>query len=145
MGRGDPRARPACDPPSMDANPIPDGSSSDGPATISVRDRLLVEWVAQAKVGDPLPPPWSDSRTPLQSVVRTLIMLGVIDTPDRDASLASIARDASAAARVWLQDNPPAPSAPAPELQPPPWADRDGLGGSALEIAQRRREASQDG
>jgi len=129
----------------MDANPIPDGSSTEGPATISVRDRLLVEWVAQAKVGDPLPPPWSDSRTPLQSVVRTLIMLGVIDTPDRDASLASIARDASAAARVWLQDHPAPPQAPAPEVQPPPWADRERLGGSALEIAQRRRDTPQDG
>ena len=129
----------------MDANPIPDGSSSAGPATISVRDRLLVEWVAQAKVGDALPPPWSDSRSPLQSVVRTLIMLGVIDTPAPDASLASIARDASAAARVWLEDNPPAPQAPAPEIERPPWADRERLGGSALEIAQRRRETPQDG
>jgi hypothetical protein len=131
----------------MDANPIPDGSSTEGPATLSVRDRLLVEWVAQAKVGDPLPPPWSDSRTPLRSVVRTLIMLGVIDTPDADASLASIARDASAAARVWLQDHPAAPQQPAPEIEPPPWANRDQLGGSALEIAQRqrRRDTPPDG
>jgi hypothetical protein len=128
----------------MDANPIPDGSSSEGPATISVRDRLLVEWAAQAKVGDPLPPPWSDSRTPLQSVVRTLITLGVIDRPAPDASLASIARDASAAARVWLEAHPPAPQGPAPEMQPPPWADREGLGGSALEIAQRRRDTPPD-
>jgi hypothetical protein len=129
----------------MDANPIPDGSSSQGPPTMSVRDRLLVEWVAQAKVGDPLPPPWSDSRTPLQSVVRTLIMLGVIDRPDPDASLASIARDASVAARDWLEANPPPPPGPAPEIEPPPWADRDGLGGSALEIARRRRETPPDG
>jgi hypothetical protein len=128
----------------MDANPIPDGSSSAGPPTISVRDRLLVEWVAQAKVGDPLPPPWSDSRRPLHSVVRTLIMLGVIDRPEPDASLASIARDASAAARDWLEAHPPAPQGPAPEIEPPPWADRQGLDGSALEIAQRRRETPHD-
>lgn len=128
----------------MDADPIPDGSSSEAPATISVRDRLLIEWVAQAKVGDPLPPPWSDSRTPLQSVVRSLIMLGVIERPAPDASLASIARDASAAARVWLEANPAAARGPAPELEQPPWANRERLGGSALEIAQRQREAAQE-
>ena len=130
----------------MDANPIPDGSSSEGPAPISVRDRLLIEWVAQAKVGDPLPPPWSDSRSPLQAVVRTLILLGVIDRPEPDTSLATIARDASAAARAWLEANPAGPQQPAPDVEAPPWADRERLGGSALEIAQRerRRESSQD-
>lgn len=125
----------------MDPNPIPDGTPVrvDAPAPMSVRDRLLVEWVAQAKVGDPLPPPWSDARSPLQSVVRTLVMLGVIERPDPGAALASIARDASAAARVWLQQHPaPPPSAP-PELATPPWADRAHLGGSALELAQRAR------
>ena len=72
-------------------------------------------------------------------------MLGVIDRPDPDASLASIARDASAAARVWLEAHPAPPQGPAPEIEQPPWADREGLGGSALEIAQRRRETPPDG
>jgi len=130
----------------MDPNPIPDGSSSEGPQTISVRDRLLIEWVAQAKVGDPLPAPWSDSRTPLQSVVRTLVMLGVIERPDPDTPLAQVARDASAAARVWLEAHPADPEPAPPELEQPPWANREGLGGSALEIAQRRRaEAAEEG
>lgn len=108
----------------MDPNPIPEGSSepAEDRPPISLRDRLLVEWVAQAKVGDPLPEPWSYSRTPLASVVRTLIMLGVIERPEPDASLASIAQDASVAACRWLQDNPPAPPRPAPELPRPPWA-----------------------
>ena len=107
----------------MDPNPIPDGSSTpaDEPRPISLRDRLLVEWVAQAKVGDPLPEPWSYSRTPLASVVRTLIMLGVVERPDPDASLASIARDASAAACEWLEHNPAPPPRPAPEPPRPPW------------------------
>ena len=111
---------------------------------MSVRDRLLVEWVAQAKVGDPLPPPWSDSKSPLQSVVRTLTMLGIIDRPDPETPLAAVARDASAAARAWQEAHPPGPEQPAPELEQPPWANREGLGGSALEIAQRRRARSPD-
>jgi len=73
---------------------------------VSPRDRMLVEWVAQAKVGDALPPPWSYSRSPLESVVRTLAMLGVIERPEPDASWAAIARDASAAAQVWLEQYP---------------------------------------
>jgi hypothetical protein len=129
----------------VDPNPIPDGSSTEAPAPISVRDRLLIEWVAQAKVGDPLPPPWSDSRSPLRSVVRTLMLLGVIEAPDPDTPLATVARDASAAARVWLEAHPPEPEGPAPEVEPPPWADRDHLGGSALEIAQRRRAQPPEG
>jgi hypothetical protein len=129
----------------VDANPIPDGSSTETAGTISVRDRLLIEWVAQAKVGDALPPPWSDSRSPLRSVVRTLIMLGVIENPDPGTPLATVASDASAAARVWLEAHPPEPEGPAPDVEPPPWADRAHLGGSALEIAQRRRAASPEG
>jgi len=47
---------------------------------ITPRDRMLVEWVAQAKVGDPLPAP--------------------------DVDGAAVARDASAAAPVWLEQHP---------------------------------------
>ena len=61
----------------------------DHVARVTPRDRLLVEWVAQAKVGDELPPPWSYSRTPLYSVVRTLMLIGVIGKPDPDTPLAT--------------------------------------------------------
>ncbi|MEA2194611.1 MAG: hypothetical protein QOG42_1045 [Solirubrobacteraceae bacterium] len=115
-----PAARAAvCDPVRVDFNAIPNGARVrvDEPAPIGVRDRLLVEWVAQAKVGDELPPPWSYSRTPLQSVVRTLMLIGVIGRPDPGKPLAEVAREASVAARAWLEANPPAPLADAP---PPP-------------------------
>ena len=68
---------------------------------------MLVEWVAQAKVGDALPAPWSYASRPLESVVRTLAMLGVIGRPEPGADWAAIARDASAAAQTWLERHPP--------------------------------------
>lgn len=104
----------------MDFNAIPNGTRVrvDGPAPIGVRDRLLVEWVAQAKVGDPLPPPWSYSRTPLHSVVRTLMLIGVIGKPHPDKPLAEVAAEASVAARAWLEANPPEPLKDAPPPQP---------------------------
>jgi len=73
---------------------------------VTPRDRMLVEWVAQAKVGDALPPPWSYARSPLESVVRTLATLGVIERPGPDASWAAVARDASVAAQAWLDEHP---------------------------------------
>ena len=73
---------------------------------VTPRDRMLVEWVAQAKVGDALPPPWSYARSPLESVVRTLALLGVIPRPAPGADWAAIAREASAAAKVWLERHP---------------------------------------
>ena len=79
----------------------------DRTAPITVRDRMLVEWVAQAKVGDPLPAPWSYARSPLQSVVLTLATLGVIDRPEPGASWAAAAREASSAAQAWLEAHPP--------------------------------------
>ncbi len=38
---------------------------------VTPRDRMLVEWVAQVKVGDPLPAAMVYARSPLESVVRT--------------------------------------------------------------------------
>jgi hypothetical protein len=89
----------------------------DHVARVTPRDRLLVEWVAEAKVGDALPPPWSYSRTPLYSVVRTLMLIGVIGKPDPETPLATVAREASVAARAWLESNPPEPLADAPPSQ----------------------------
>jgi len=74
---------------------------------VSANERRLVEWVAQAKVGDSLPAPWSTARNPLESVIRTLADLGVIGRPAPDADRAAIARHASVAARAWLDEHPP--------------------------------------
>jgi len=73
---------------------------------VTPRDRMLVEWVAQAKVGDALPAPWSYASRPLESVVRSLAIIGVIDPPAPDADWAAIARAASPAAQRWLEQHP---------------------------------------
>lgn len=79
-----------------------------GPEGPSLRHRLLVEWVAQASVGDPLPEPWSYASDPLESMIRTLQELGVIDRPEPGTALADVARGATVAARTWLDEHPPA-------------------------------------
>lgn len=86
--------------------PAPRHVRVDHVPPVTPRDRMLVEWVAQAKVGDPLPTPWSYASRPLESVVRTLAIIGVIDRPAPDADWASIARGASAAAQQWLEQHP---------------------------------------
>jgi hypothetical protein len=78
----------------------------DEPPRVLLGERLLVEWVANAKVGDPFPEPWSNAANPRESIIRTLVALGVITPPAPDASMASIARDASVAARAWLERHP---------------------------------------
>lgn len=81
------------------------------PVRVSPKDRLLVEWVAQAKVGDPLPAPYCYASSPLESVIRNLAILGVIPRPGPDQTWASMAVAASAAAQVWLEAHPPADDA----------------------------------
>lgn len=78
---------------------------------VSLKDRHLVEWVAQAKVGDAFPDPWKWASDPIESILRTLVQLGVIERPAPDADLAAVARDAAVAAQAWLEANPPAPPA----------------------------------
>ncbi|MGI8731629.1 MAG: hypothetical protein ACR2LK_16875 [Solirubrobacteraceae bacterium] len=78
------------------------------PGEVSVGDRRLVEWVAQASVGDPFPEPFSWARDPLQSMILTLIGLGVMEKPAPGTDWAQVAGEASAAARVWLEENPDA-------------------------------------
>ena len=78
----------------------------DEPPRVALRERLLVEWVASAKVGDPFPEPWSNAMNPRESIIRTLVMLRVIELPAADADMAAVAREASAAARAWLEQNP---------------------------------------
>ena len=48
---------------------------------VSLGDRMLVEWVAQASVGDEFPDPFRWARNPLQSVILTLADLGVHGAP----------------------------------------------------------------
>ena len=90
----------------------------DAVPRVTVRERMLVDWVAEAKVGDELPPPWSYSRTPLYSVVRTLMLIGVIGKPDPETPLATVAQEASVAARAWLEANPANPSEPSEPSEP---------------------------
>ena len=78
----------------------------DGPPRVLLSERLLVEWVATAKVGDPFPEPWSNARDPRESILRTLVQLGVIAPPARDAAMAQVAQQAGAAARAWLERHP---------------------------------------
>jgi len=79
---------------------------------VSAKDRHLVEWVAAAKVGDAIPAPWSYARSPLESMVRTLAGLGVIESAPQDSNWAALARTAGPAARAWLEQHPPAGAPP---------------------------------
>ncbi len=78
----------------------------DEPPRVALRERLLVEWVANAKVGDPFPEPWCNAMNPRESIIRTLVMLGVIKLPAPDTSMAQVAQEASVAARTWLEQHP---------------------------------------
>ncbi|HEX4364844.1 MAG TPA: hypothetical protein VHZ75_09875 [Solirubrobacteraceae bacterium] len=91
-------------------------SSADAGERIALSDRLLVEWVATAKPGDPFPEPWSHSHAPLRSIVRQLVGLGIIAQPAADASVAEIARVSTAAAKLWLDAHPP-------QQRPGEWRD----------------------
>jgi hypothetical protein len=74
---------------------------------VSAKDRHLVEWVAQATVGDQIPAPWCYASRPLESMVRTLAILGVIPSAAQGSDWAAIARGAGPAAREWLAAHPP--------------------------------------
>jgi len=74
-----------------------------GPAPVRQRDRALVEWVAAAAPGDRFPEPWRWARSPNQSVILTLVDLGVIASPAPGTELSEVVRDASVAARAWLE------------------------------------------
>jgi len=85
-------------------------------------DRKLIEWVAKAAVGDAFPEPWSYSSSPLESVVLTLSDVGVMARPARGTEWAAIAREATASAQRWLEENPPPPPR---TYTPPPSFRRD--------------------
>jgi hypothetical protein len=103
-----------------------DTPSSTGavPDRVRLSDRLLVEWVATAKPGDPFPEPWCQAHAPLRAIVSQLVGLGIIAQPARDATVAEIARVSTAAAKVWLAAHPP-------EQRPGEWRDILGRPGGA--------------
>lgn len=69
---------------------------------------MLVEWVATSALGARIPEPWSWARSPTQSIILTLVTLGVIPNPPPDADVAAVAREASGAAMEWLERHPEA-------------------------------------
>jgi hypothetical protein len=73
---------------------------------VRLGDWLLVEWVATAKPGDPFPEPWCHAHSPLQSMIFQLRELGVIEPPAAGTDVATIAREATAAARRWIEEHP---------------------------------------
>lgn len=76
------------------------------PDRVRLSDWLLVEWVATAKPGDPFPEPWSHAHSPLRSMLHQLAELGVMRPPAPGTDVATIARDATAAAKLWLEQHP---------------------------------------
>jgi hypothetical protein len=76
------------------------------PDRLRLSDWLLVEWVATAKRGSAFPEPWCHAHSPLESMVRQLVELGVMDPPAPGTDVATIARDATAAAQAWLKEHP---------------------------------------
>ena len=87
------------------------------PEPVGLSDRLLVEWVAKAAPGDAFPEPWCHAHSPLRSMVSHLVELGVLQPPAPDTPVATIAKDATAAAKRWLEQHPTPP--PQPEPTPP--------------------------
>jgi len=82
------------------------------PARVWHGDWLLVDWVATAKLGDPFPDPWCHDHAPLQAMIARLTELGVMTSPVPGTDVATIAREASAAAKLWLEHHPPPEPAP---------------------------------
>ncbi len=78
--------------------------SESGRMPVTARDRRLVEWVARASPGDRIPEPWRWARSPMESVILTLVGLRVITYPSPDTGSTVIVQEAAAAARAWLAD-----------------------------------------
>lgn len=76
------------------------------PDRLRLSDWLLVEWVATAERGSSFPEPWCYAHSPLESMVRQLVELGVMKPPARGTDVAAVARDATAAAQAWLEKHP---------------------------------------
>jgi hypothetical protein len=85
------------------------------PDPVRPSDRALVEWVATAKPGSQYPEPWSQAHSPLQSIIAHLAELGVMDLPEPGTDIATVAREATAAAKAWLERHPVAGAKIEPE------------------------------
>lgn len=90
------------------------------PEPVGLSDWLLVEWVAKAAPGNAFPEPWCHAHSPLGSMVSHLVELGVLRPPAPDTPVATIAKDATTAAKAWLDQHP----------GPPPPRDPTGPGAS---------------
>ena len=77
---------------------------------VAPSERKLVEWVANQS--DEMPEPWCYAMKPEESVLRTLVSVGVIRVPPPGADLAALVGECSEAAKAWLEQN-PAPEPPA--------------------------------
>jgi len=77
-----------------------------GPRHVEARERVLVEWVANATPGDQIPEPWRWASRPTWSVIITLVDIGVIPSPGSDVDMTVLTHEASVAARVWLEAHP---------------------------------------
>jgi hypothetical protein len=73
---------------------------------VRLGDWLLVEWVATAKPRDPFPEPWCHAHSPLDSMLFQLTELGVIERPPPGTDVATVAREATAAAKRWIEEHP---------------------------------------
>jgi hypothetical protein len=76
------------------------------PDKVRLSDWLLVEWVATAKKGSQYPEPWCHAHSPLNSMLHQLAELGVMKPLDPDTDVPTKAREATAAAKAWLQTHP---------------------------------------
>ena len=73
---------------------------------VRLSDWLLVEWVATAKRGASFPEPWCHAHSPLESMVHQLCELGVMPEPAPGTDVATVAREATAAAQAWIAEHP---------------------------------------
>jgi hypothetical protein len=81
-------------------------TEGDGSPRLTPTERGLVEWVAQASVGEAVPEPWRWSRNPMESVIRTLVELGVMAPPPAGSDWSAVTDEATASARLWLDEHP---------------------------------------
>lgn len=73
---------------------------------VAPSERKLVEWVAEQS-GE-MPEPWSYAMKPEESVLRTLVSVGVIRVPGPGADMGALIGESSDAAKAWLEQNPAA-------------------------------------
>lgn len=106
------------------------------PAPLRHGEWLLVRWVATAAPGDAFPEPWRQSRDPFATMIGQLVGFGVMAAPPPDADIATTAREATAAARSWLDRHPQPPLVP--QVLPRHMTVRPALAAGALNVLDER-------